>query len=193
MDDTKRRRKGALTCGNRCRKALSRDAKRRRQSNYTDAGSVTPAGVPYAEPPRPGESDSYGSLLADARFRSQLANEGIRAMPLTDEERDLLARQRRNPGVLLPELAQLQVDRAEEQQRRELAETSQYEMIKPENPLNPESIGSLARRARESRQANRHLATNPDAYILRPGHQSGPHPWDDEPECITAPWSRGRW
>jgi hypothetical protein len=28
-------------------------------------------------------------------------------------------------------------------------------------------------------------------HVLRPG-QPGPHPLDDLPECIDAPWSRGR-
>ena len=194
MDDTKRRRKDALTCGNRCRKALSRDAKRHRSSNYTHGGSVPPPGVPYAEPPRPSETRSYGSSLADARFRSQLANEGIRAQPLTDEERDLLARQRRNQGVLLPELQQLLLDRELERREREAAERSQHQPIKVEDPLDPSTMGSLARRAIASRNANRRYAADPNMHVLRPG-MSGPSydPLDDSPECVDAPWSRGRW
>jgi hypothetical protein len=103
--------------------------------------------------------------------------------PLTEHERELVALQRRNRGVLLPELAQLQLDQAIEEQQREAAEYASRQPIRPESPLDPESIGSMARRARESRRLNRHLAADPHVSILRPGPRSGPAPWDDN-ECI---------
>jgi predicted nucleic acid-binding Zn ribbon protein len=191
MDDTTRRRKHAVTCSNRCRKALSREAKRHRGSNSIQSGSVTTGDAPYVEPPRPGETDSYGAWLAGERFRAQLAHHVATSQPLTDQEKELLSRQRRNPGPLLPELAQLQIDRAREQQRRELAEYASHQPIKVEDRLDPSSQGSVARRARESRRLNQPV--DPHLSVLRPGRQSGQRFWYDDNQCIDAPWSRGRW
>ena len=178
MPGTRRRR---VTCSNRCRKALSRETKRHRSSNSNQAGSVTPGDDPYVEPPRPSETRSYGSWRSDETFRRMLAAEAARSQPLTPQERELLTRQRRNPGVLLPELQQMMLDRELERMRREAAEYASHQPLKPENPLDPSSLGSLARRASESRRANRpadlHMA------ILRPG-PSGPYPDDYANECI---------
>jgi hypothetical protein len=118
---------------------------------------------------------------ADERFRAQLSHHEEAMRPLSDHEVELLRRQARNVGVLLPELAQLQIDRAIEQQRREAAEYASHQPIKPETPLDRSSLGSVARRGRAERQGNRRV--DPHSRILRPG-QSGPHPWDDEPQCI---------
>jgi hypothetical protein len=176
MDDTKRRRKDAVTCSNRCRKALSRDAKHHEGSNYFSSGSVTSPGAPYFDPPRPSETGSYGAWLSGERFREQYARHAATSQPLTEEERDLLARQRRNPGVLLPELHQRLIDIEAERREREAAETSHARPLKVEDPFDPSSQGSLARRAIASRNANRHRVGDPSTYVLRPGHQPGPHP-----------------
>lgn len=168
------RRSDAVFCRQRCRRRYRRRAE---SSNYA--------------PPPPGTSGVLAQSRADETFRRQLANEGIRAMPLTDEERDLLARQRRNPGPLLPELQKLLLDRELERREREAAEYASHQPIKVEDPIDPSSQGSLARRAIASRNANRRYAADPNMHVLRPG-QPGPHPLDDLPECIDAPWSRGR-
>jgi hypothetical protein len=193
MNGTRRKR---LTCSNRCRKALNRQANRDRSSSSTQARSVTPGSVPYLEPPRSAETGSYAAWLADERFRAQLADHDVMSQPLTDDERELLRLQRANPGVLLEPLRQRQLDRAIEQQRREAEIYQERQPLKPENPLDPSSLGSLGRRAAQSRRLNRPV--DPHLSILRPGHQSGPHPWDDEPQCIdwpvgrnTVPWRRG--
>jgi hypothetical protein len=171
MDDKTRRRKHAATCSNRCRKALNRQMRCSGGSNSIQGRSVTPGDVPYSEPPRPSETGSYGAWLSDERFRAQLSHHEEATRPLTQDEKVLLDRQRRNVGVLLPELRDKLLDRAAELRRREIAETHVDEPLKPENPFDPSSQGSLARRAMQSRAINRPV--DPHAYILRPG-QPGP-------------------
>jgi len=193
MDDTTRRRKHAVTCSNKCRKALSRETKRHRSSNYLYGGSVTPGDVPYSEPPCPSETGPFAADRATKRFRAQLSRQTVASHPLTAEERQLLALQRRNPGVLLPELRDKLLERELEHMRQEAAETSQDQPLKVQDRLlNPDPT-VVARRAIQSRNANRRYAADPNiAFALRPGQSSGPHPWDDEPQCIDAPWSRSR-
>jgi hypothetical protein len=128
---------------------------------------------------------------ADTEFRRQLEQYQEAAQPLTREKRALLSRQRRNPGVLLPELQQIMLDRERERQAREAAEHAARQPLRPEDPRDPGSIGSRARRGRYDRAMNK--PHDPHRAILRPlDSHPGPQ-WDDEPECITAPWSRGRW
>lgn len=183
-----RRGRARLTCSNRCRKAYNRDLKASRSSNYVPGHIVTPPDAAYAEPPARRENPS-ARYDADGRWRSQYAAEAVRSKPLTDYERSLLMKQRRNPGPLIPELAQIQRDRAEEQQRLEALERSQHQPLKVEDRLDPSSQGSLARRARYDRSRNR--PADPHASILRPGPgRSGPHPWDDDPQCLE--WPAGR-
>ena len=140
------------------------------------------------EPPR---GNSIAQDRADAVFRRQLVAEGMRAEPLNEIEQALLDQQRRNRGVLLPELHKRVLDRAQAERQAEDDARAQYE-IKVETPLEPGSIGSLAKRAMQSRQANR--PHDPHLAVLRPA-APGPRPraYDDEPTCTTAPWSRGRW
>jgi hypothetical protein len=83
MDDTKRRRNDAVTCSNRCRKALSRDAKRHRSSSSTDGGSVTAPGVPYPGPSRPSETGPFATDRATRRFRAQLSRNAVASQPLS--------------------------------------------------------------------------------------------------------------
>jgi hypothetical protein len=162
------RRSDTLFDSQRCKRRYYR---RRQSSNYTDPTAwLFPDG-------------------ADDRFREQLTAEGVRSQPLTDHERSLLEKQRRNPGVLLPELQQRLIDHERERQRREAESYQEHQPLKVETPLDPSSHGSLARRARYDRSRNR--PQDPHAAILRPGPgRSGPHPWDDEPECITWPVGR---
>lgn len=164
--------------------------KRQGGSYSTQAGIVTAGDVPYSEPPRPSETGSYGAWRSEETFRKMLAAEAVRSQPLTAHERELLRLQRANPGPLLPELAQLQLDRALEQQRREQSETSYDQPLKPESRLDPSSQDSIARRGRVSRQRNRPV--DPHLSILRPPGQPGHGPWDnDEPECFDGtPWKR---
>jgi hypothetical protein len=188
MDDAKRRRKDAVTCSNRCRKALSRELRHSRRSNSTHAGSVTPGNDPYAEPPRP-ETAPFADSRADERFRAQLSHQTVTSQPLTEEEVSLLALQRRNPGVLLPQLQQRLIDIETERRRREIAETY-YDQppLKVQDRLHDPDPTVVARRAIQSRRINKPV--DPNAYILR-SRQPGPH-LDDLPECVDAPWSRSR-
>ena len=114
------------------------------------------------------------------------ADAEIRTRPLSEYERSLLDRQRRNPGPLLPELQSIMLDR-EMERRRMLAEEA-ANPIKVEDPYDRATIGSVQRRAQQSRRANRHQPAHPDLHVLRPqSAQSGPHPWDDAPQVINGP------
>jgi hypothetical protein len=174
----KKARSDAIFCGQRCRRRYARSG---RSSNYL-------------EPPLASTSSGPGVLAqsrSDTEFRRQLEQSVEASQPLTRAERALLSRQRRNPGVLLPELKQLMLDRAIERQRCEADERSHQPVIKPETPLDPSSLGSVARRARFDRAMNK--PHDPHVSILRPlDRRPGPPDWDDN-QCVDAPWSRGRW
>lgn len=190
LDDTKRSRRNRLTCSNRCRKALSRDAKRTRSSNSTRASSVTPDDVLYMEPPARRENP-FARVDADDRWRSQYAAEAVRSQPLTPEEKAAIAWQKRNPGPLHPLLAQRVIDAERERQAAEAAERARHQPIEVEDPHRPSTMGSVARRARYDRSRNR--PQDPHVSILRPGPgRSGPRPWDssDDPQCLEWPVGR---
>ena len=162
------RRSDAVFCRQRCRRRYYR---RGQSSNYT-----APTAWPFPD-------------RADKRFRDQYESEQVRSQPLTPEERSAVAWQRRNPGPLHPLLQQRLIGHELERQAREAAERSQHEPLKVEDRLDPSSHGSLARRARYDRARNR--PQDPHVSILRPGPgRSGPHTWDDEPQCFDAPVGR---
>lgn len=176
-------RKSRRTCSDRCRKALSRARLRTRLSNLTRARNVTDDNMPYVEPPA---GNSIAQDRADAVFRRQLAAEGVRAEPLSDRQRELIALQKRNIGVLLPELQQLLLDRERERQAAEAAERARHQPLAVEDPHQPSTLGSVSRRARYDRARNR--PQDPHVAILRPmPGQSGRGPWDDDNQCITVP------
>jgi len=162
------RRSDAVFCRQRCRRRYYR---RGQSSNY-----IAPTAWPFPD-------------RAEERFHEQLTAEGVRSQPLTDRERSLLEKQRRNPGVLLPELQQLLLDRERERQRREAESYRQHQPLKVETPLDPSSHGSVARRGRYDRARNRPQDSH--VSVLRPGlGRSGPPPFDDEPQCFDAPVGR---
>lgn len=161
------RRLDAVFCRQKCKRRYYRQ---RQSSNYLPAGTAGTGGMPEDR--------------ADERWRQQYSRHEEASAPLSPEDHELLARQRRNPGVLLPELRAKQLDQAAEQQRREPAERASHSRpIKPETPLDPSSLGSVARRARESRRINK--PQDPHLGVLRPvPSRSRPPGWDDLPECI---------
>lgn len=167
------RRPDALFCRQRCK---------RRYYRRGDSSS-------YAPPP-PAGTIAFAQSHAGTRFRAQLADHDAISQPLTPGERDLLRLQRANPGVLLEPLRQRVLERAEAGRQAEEETRAQFRPVKVEDRLDPASLGSLARRAIQSRTRNK--PADPHLHVLRPG-QPGPHPPDDSPECIQAPWSRGRW
>jgi len=189
MDDTRRRRgRARLTCGNRCRKALSREAKRSRSSKSNQAGIVTAGDVLYSEPPRPSETRSHGSWRSDETFRRMLAAQAVRSQPPTAEERAAQDWERRNPGIRHPLFVARWAEADAERRSREQAEYGARQPLKVEDRLDPASLGSLARRARESRRINRAA----DQYTrMRPDGQPGPPSWSDN-ECVDAPEGRKR-
>lgn len=174
--DLNGRRADAVFCRQRCQKRYARRSKSSK----------------YIEPPLAGTAWEAEDR-ADERWHQQYSQHEEASQPLSPEDQELLARQKRNPGVLLPEIRAKQLDRAIELRRIEEAERASHSRpIKPETPLDPESIGSVQRRARESRRLNK--PADPHLRILRPGpSRSGPPGWYDDNECIDAPWSRGRW
>lgn len=182
LDDDKRPRADTATCSKRCRTALWRTRRKIRREGGVPFVSVTRdgyGGVASFEPPRP--SFLTGSR-ADERFRRQLARGKPGHFP-TAEERQLLQRQRRNGGVMLPQLQQRLLDHEYERRRVEAAD--HQAAIKVEDPLDPSSRGSLAHRAIQSRNRNRPQA--PGLHVLRPpGRQSGA-PWDDLPSMADSP------
>ena len=165
--DLKGRRADAVYCRQRCRK---RHARRSPSSNYLD-------------PPLSGTTWEAEDR-ADERWHEEYRRHEEATAPLSPEDQELLARQRRNPGVLLPELRAKQLARAAELRRVEQSErAARSRPIKPESALDPESLGSVARRGRFDRQMNK--PADPHLRILRPGPgRSGPPSWNDEPECI---------
>lgn len=167
------KRAGALFCKDSHRKRFDRYQKKRGADGYDPPVSRT---------------SSINESRADSTFRRQLANESIRATPLSEYERTLLARQKRNPGPLIPELQQIALDRANELQQREIAEAARADPIMVEDQLDPGTRGHLARRAIQSR-SRQGKPVDPNLRALRPSPRPGPYP-DDLPECFTAPWAR---
>lgn len=169
------RRPEAVFCRQKCKRRYYR---RTQESKY--------------EPPLPGTSGVLSESRADERFRAAVASHQEASQPLDDYERELLARQRRNRGVLLPELQQRLLNREYERRRAEAAEAARADPIRVQDQLDPSTYTSLARRAILSRNRNSKPQA-PDAYILR--GQPGPvrYPAAMEAEMIDAPWSRGRW
>jgi hypothetical protein len=169
-------RPDALFCGRRCKTRYRR----------------RPVDSNYIEPPASG-TNVRAETRADVRFRAALSAEGIRAIPLTDEERRLLDAQRRNRGVLLPALQQRMLAREYERIRLEAAEAARADPLRVQDQLDTSTYGHLARRAIQSRDRNS-KPVHPDIRALRPG-RSGPswQPSAAEAEMTDAPWSRGRW
>lgn len=190
LDDGRKRRADAVTCGASCRTLLWRARRKIRRDGgvpYVDVNSDGYGTVASFQPParRPGESPWSQS---DERFYSQAALQDQGAIEITRAERDWM---RRNPGPLHPAVSQRLLDRAIEQQRREAAEMSQHNPIKVEVPGDPASHGSVARLGQASRRANRPV--DPYKRMLSPGRQPGPTRYPGvaiEAEMIDSPWGR---
>ena len=132
LDDGRKRRADAVTCGASCRTLLWRARRKIRRDG----------GVPYVDV----NSDGYGSVASfqppasrpwsqsDERFYSQAALQDQAGIEITRAERDWM---RRNVGTMHPAVQQRLLDRAIEQQRCEAAEMSQHNPIKVEVPQRP--------------------------------------------------------
>ena len=103
------KRRGALFCKDRCRKRFDRWQNKAEANGYDPSVSRTSA---------------LTESRADATFRAQLASHQIASEPLTDEERILLARQRRNRGVMLPQVRDKLLEHELERMRLEAAEVA---------------------------------------------------------------------
>jgi hypothetical protein len=185
-----RRGRPRLTCSNRCRQAYNRSMRGQPRVTGSRSRNAGPGDVQYREPPRPPETGSYGGSLADARFRAQYEQHAEAEKPLTPIEKSWLAQQKRNPGVLIEPLRQIQIDRARTEQRQQAEEAASHQPLRPESPLDPGSLGSVGRKARYDRAMNK--PADQARSILRPLDRH-PGPPDDDNQCVDAPWSRGRW
>ncbi len=172
-DPLENRRPEAIFCRQKCKRRYYR---RVQESKY--------------EPPLPGTSSVLTESRADARFRAALASHQEASQPLDDYERELLARQKRNPGPMLVELQQRMLAREYERMRQESEEAARHDPIKVEDPLDPSTRDHLRRRAIQSR-GRQGKPVDPNLRVLRPPGQPGHGP-DDAPECVQAPWSRSR-
>jgi hypothetical protein len=189
LDDGRKRRADAVTCGASCRTLLWRARRRIRRDGgvpYVDVNSDGYGSLASFQPParRPGESPWSQS---DDRFYSQAALQNEGALTLTRAER---VWQSRNPGVMHPAVQQRLLDQAIEQQRREAAEYASHEPLKVEVPSDASSHGAVARRGQASRRANRPV--DPYERMLSPGRLPGParYPGAPEAEMVDSPWGR---
>jgi hypothetical protein len=184
LDDGRKRRADAVTCGASCRTLLWRARRRIRRDG----------GVPSLRV----DVDGYGSLVSfepparrpwsqsDDRFHSQAALQDQGAIEITRAERDHM---RRNVGVMHPAVSQRLTERELHLRACEAESYRQHNPIKPETPLDPSSLGSVARRGIESRRANRPV--DPYERMLSPGRQPGPSRYPGEAmeaEMMDAPW-----
>jgi hypothetical protein len=189
LDDSRRRRSDAVTCGASCRTLLWRARRKIRRDGgvpYVDVNSDGYGSLVNSGPParRPGESPWSQS---DDRFYSQAALQDEGAVTLTRAER---AWQSRNPGVMHPAVQQRLLDRELARRRREAEEAASHGVIKVEVPSDPASHGSVAKRGLQSRRANRPV--DPYERMLSPGRLPGParYPGALEAEMIDTPWGR---
>jgi hypothetical protein len=178
LDDGRKRRRDAVTCGASCRTLLWRARRKIRQDGsapYVDVNGDGSGSVASFQPPafHPGPT-------GDDRFYEQAALSDD-VITYTPAERQW---QSRNPGVMHPDVQRRMLDRELARQQRQAEEAASHRGLRPENRLDPSSRGSVARGAVESRRINR--PARPDGRMLSPG-RSGPHPWDDGPQCITVP------
>jgi hypothetical protein len=187
LDDGRKRRRDAVTCGASCRTRLWGARSRLRRDGGVPVNSDGYGSLASFQPParRPGESHWSQS---DDRFYSQAAIQDEGAITLTRAER---AWQSRNVGVMHPAVQQRLLDRELARRRREAEEAASHNVIKVEVPSDPASHGSVARRAMQSRRANR--PQDPYERILLPG-RPGPSPRypssAPEAEMTNSPWGR---
>jgi hypothetical protein len=186
LDDGRKRRADAVTCGASCRTLLWRARRRIRRDG----------GVPSLFV----DVDGYGSLVSsgpparrpwsqsDETFYSQATLHDQGAIEITRAERDWM---RRNPGPLHPAVAQRLNDRELARRRREAEEAASHHVIKVEVPSDPASHGSVAKRGMQSRRANRPV--DPYDRMHSPGRLPGPARYPGvapEAEMMDAPWGR---
>jgi hypothetical protein len=184
LDDGRRRRRDAVTCGASCRTLLWRARRKIRQDGsvpYLDVNGDGYGSVASFAPPA-----SHPGPTGDDRFYEQAALQDD-VITYTPAERQW---QSRNPGVMHPDVQQRIIDREMARRQRQAEEAASHRGLRPESPLDPSSRGSVARGAMESRRINR--PADPYERMLHPG-QSGPSPRHIsaiEAEMIDAPWGR---
>lgn len=178
LDDGRKRRRDAVTCSASCRTLLWRARRKARHGDsvpYADVNGDGSGSVAYQPPAASPWSRS------DDRFYEQAALQDEAAIVITEAERLWM---RRNPGPMHVDVQRRIYERELARKQRQAEEAASHTGLKPESPFDPSSRGAVARQAMESRRLNR--PADPYGRMLSPG-RPGPHPWDDEPQCITVP------
>jgi hypothetical protein len=95
--------------------------------------------------------------------------------------------QKRNPGTPVEYFRRRDAERAQaELAARQAALRGDPRAIRVEDPYDRATIGSRARMGQHSRAIN--APRGQQLRMMRSGPpRSGPHPWDDDAECIDAP------
>jgi hypothetical protein len=186
LDDGRKRRADAVTCGASCRTALWRARRRIRREGGVPGlrvdgdgfASLTSSGPPAARP----------WSQSDERFHDQYARQDEGSIEITRAERDHM---RRNPGTVHPAVQERLLQRQLDRQAREAAEYDSRRPLKVEVPGDASSLDAVARRGQASRRANRPV--DPYDRMLTADRQPGPSRSPSsapEAEMLDSPWGR---
>ena len=186
LDDSRKRRADAVTCGASCRTLLWRARRRIRRDGdfpYVDVNSDGYGSIASFQPPA-----SRPWSQSDERFHDQYARQDEGSIEITPQER---AWMRRNVGVMHPAVQERLLQRQLSRQAREAEEAASHRPLRVEVPGDVASHGSVARRGQASRRANRPV--DPYDRMLTADSRPGPsprYPGAIEAEMIDAPWGR---
>jgi hypothetical protein len=186
LDDGRKRRADAVTCGASCRTLLWRARRRIRRDGGVPGLRVDVDG--YASLTSSGPPASRPWSQSDERFHSQYARQDEGAVEITPQER---AWMRRNVGVMHPAVSERLVQRQLDRQAREAEEAASHRPLRVEVPGDRASQGAVARRGQASRRANRPV--DPYDRMLTADSRPGPSRYPSsapEAEMLDAPWGR---
>ncbi len=169
---SRRRRADSRTCSKSCRTALWRQ---RKNAELLGLSVTSDTYEPPASDPHLGRSYSHDV------FHNQWSRDERAQAPKSQRQLDLEARQRRNPGPLDPELAEIYMahEIAQERLEQEAIERAQDGAYSPEDPLVAASRGSMTRRAQLDRGTTKRASR-----WMRPGHDP------EAPQVIDMPYGR---
>ena len=186
LDDGRKRRADAVTCGASCRTLLWRARRRIRRDGGVPSLRVDVDG--YASLTSSGPPASRPWSQSDERFHDQYARQDEGSIEITREERDHM---RRNPGTVHPAVQERLLQRQLDRQAREAGEAAAHRPLKVEVPGDRSSQNAVARRGQASRRANRPV--DPYDRMLTADSRPGPSRYPGsapEAEMLDAPWGR---
>jgi hypothetical protein len=122
-------------------------------------------------------SNSTSELAVNPQSRGNDAFYGMIAQPeVTEETRALFDRQKRNPGVLIPELQGHLLEQDMQRRRHEAASQRNDAPLGPQDRFSNPDPTVLGRMAATNRRVNRAKHRHPDSYVMR-----GNGNYDEEP------------